>query len=236
VEAEPGGRGDDRGVLPDGIDTPRRVLRSECSLTYHRGVPETITGRAQPLSVAERRSMIIGAVTPLVIAKGRAVTSRQMAEAAGVAEGTIFRAFGDKESLIAAVVDRFLDPEPLREGLRSIDPALPLDQKISDILFHLRSRFQGVFGMMNALGMTERPPIPNARNEYVAIIVDLLKPDLGELRVTPELVTRFVRLIAFSTAIPAFNDSTGFTTEELVSLIQFGVAGAPAEREDPHAS
>jgi AcrR family transcriptional regulator len=186
--------------------------------------------------VDERRSMIISAVTPLVIEKGRAVTSRQMAEAAGVAEGTIFRAFGDKESLISAVVDRFLDPEPLRDGLRSIDPSLPLDQKINDILFHLRSRFQGVFGIMNALGMTERPPIPNARNEYVTIIVELLQPDLGELRVTPEMVTRFIRLVAFATAIPAFNDSTGFTTAELVSLIHFGVAGVPAEREVPHAS
>lgn len=199
-------------------------------------VTEETSPRARPLSVEDRKAMIIDAVTPLVIAHGREVTSRQMAQAAGIAEGTVFRAFGDKESLIAAVVDRFLDPGPLREGLKSIDRTLPLEQKINDILFHLRSRFEGVFGMMNALGMTERPHNTNTSNEYAAIIIDVLQPDLDDLRVTPAMVTRFVRLIAFATAIPAFNDSTGFTTAELVSLIQFGVAGAPAEGHDPHAA
>ena len=46
--------------------------------------------------------MIIDAVIPLILEHGVGITSRQIAEAAGVAEGTVFRAFGDKESLIAA--------------------------------------------------------------------------------------------------------------------------------------
>ena len=53
--------------------------------------------------------MIIDAVIPLILEHGVGITSRQIAEAAGVAEGTVFRAFGDKESLIAAAADAFFE-------------------------------------------------------------------------------------------------------------------------------
>ena len=67
-------------------------------------------GRARPLSVEERQASIIDAVIPLLAVHGRDLTSRQIAEAAGIAEGTIFRAFGHKDSLITAAVAKFLDP------------------------------------------------------------------------------------------------------------------------------
>lgn len=180
--------------------------------------------------------MIIDAVIPLLAEHGRAVTTRQIADAAGIAEGTVFRAFGDKESLIEAAVEKFFDPEPLRVALHSIDPELPLEQKLGDILFHLRGRFQGIFGIMNALGMSTRPPVKDgARLDYTTILAELLASDLVELRVEPDAVARFIRLIAFSTAIPAFNDSVGFSTEELASLIRLGVAGTPAEGKNGNA-
>ena len=69
--------------------------------------------------------MIIDAVIPLLLEHGRAVTSKQIAEAAGIAEGTIFRAFGDKETLVQAAIEKYLDPEPLREALRSHRPGAP---------------------------------------------------------------------------------------------------------------
>ena len=181
--------------------------------------------------------MIIDAVLPLLVQHGRAVTTRQIADAAGVAEGTVFRAFGDKESLIEAAVEKFFDPAPLRIALQSIDRTLTLEQKLSDILFHLRARFQGIFGIMNALGMSARPPVNEAaRHESSTIIAELLEADLAELRVPPEAVTRFIRIIAFSTAIPSFNDSVNFSSAELASLIRLGVAGVPAKGRNDNAS
>jgi AcrR family transcriptional regulator len=180
--------------------------------------------------------MIIDAVLPLLMEHGRAVTTRQIADAAGIAEGTVFRAFGDKESLIAAAVERFLDPTPLRDALRGIDRSLTLEQKLGEILFHIRGRFAGVFGIMNALGMQERPPIRDVGHEYAEIIDDVLSSHLDELRVSPEIVTRFIRIIAFSTAIPAFSESVGFSEAELAAFIRLGIAGVPAEGRGDRAS
>ena len=86
--------------------------------------------------------MIVDAVIPLLIEHGRDVTtSRQIAEAAGIAEGTIFRVFGDKETLVQAAIEKYLDPEPLREALRCIDPALPLEHKVRAVILLLHERF-----------------------------------------------------------------------------------------------
>ena len=43
--------------------------------------------------------MIVAATLPLLLEHGELVTTRQIAEAAGIAEGTIFRVFADKDEL-----------------------------------------------------------------------------------------------------------------------------------------
>src|SRR3954449_4932785 len=76
--------------------------------------------RATALPPDERRSMIVAATLPLLLEHGDRVTSRQIAEAAGVAEGTIFRAFADKDEIIAAVVEAALDPAPLEAAVSAV--------------------------------------------------------------------------------------------------------------------
>jgi AcrR family transcriptional regulator len=70
-------------------------------------VPRT-QKRASALPPGERRSMIVQATLPLLLEHGEMVTTRQIADAAGIAEGTIFRVFADKDELIAAVLDAAL--------------------------------------------------------------------------------------------------------------------------------
>lgn len=168
--------------------------------------------------------MIVDACIPLLFEHGAAVTSRQIADAAGIAEGTLFRAFGDKESVIQAAVERFLDPEPIRRSLSYIDPESTLEQKVGDILFHLRARFTGIMGIMSAIGMKGRPPgAPDVRAELVDVITRVLADEAERLRVPPEQAAYIIRIVAFAASIESFNDDYRLETTEIANFIVFGI-------------
>ena len=66
--------------------------------------------------------MLVSATLRLLTDHGQGVTTRQIAEAAGVAEGTIFRAFPDKDSLIDAAIEAAFNPASLEVAIAAIDP------------------------------------------------------------------------------------------------------------------
>ena len=53
-----------------------------------------------------RRAAIIEATLPLLLERGAGISTRQIAEAAGIAEGTIFRVFPDKDAVVQAAIER----------------------------------------------------------------------------------------------------------------------------------
>ena len=180
--------------------------------------------RAKPMPVEERRASIARATLPLLVAHGRDVTTKQIAEAAGVAEGTLFRVFDDKEAIIDAAVEEFLDPEPFRAALRSIDASLPLELKVRLIIDRFHDRFTGIFGVFASLGGRPRPPASADPAVIVSIFEQLLAPELERLRVPPAGVFAFVRLVAFASAMPHLNDLPGsLDSAELAHLVVHGI-------------
>ena len=173
--------------------------------------------------------MIVDALIPLLLTHGRAVTSRQIADAAGVAEGTIFRAFGDKDALIAAALERFFDPEPMRSALRTVSPDQPLDAKVQQMIVILRDRFRGIFGMMAVLGERERPAHRGEHHEFESIIADALAPDAAHLGWSGERIAQVMRVVAFSSAIPGIAGDELFSVEELTHIVLYGVTGVHPE-------
>jgi len=189
--------------------------------------PEAPPGRRAPaMTPEERRAQIVDATIPLVLASGGAVTSKQIAEAAGVAEGTVFRAFGDKDAVIDAAVRTYLDPGPLRVRLGAVDPTLPLEFKVRQVISMLQQRFQGVFAMMAAVGMRERPPVPRDSGAgYSQIIATLFEPDAERLGIPADRIGPFLRALSFVTSIGPFQASAPIELDELVDLALHGIAG-----------
>ena len=89
--------------------------------------------RAQPRTADERRREIIAATVPLLEAEGLSVSTRQIADAAGIAEGTIFRVFSTKAELLGAVIESYMDASDLVAQIEEISPESPLSDKIAAI-------------------------------------------------------------------------------------------------------
>ena len=189
--------------------------------------------RASRMSPEERRDAIIDAVIPLLRERGREVSTRQLAEAAGVAEGTLFRAFGDKESIFSAAIVRHFDPRPFRDALRGIDPDEPTEDKLRQVFVLFRERFEGVIGFMSAMHMESGPP-PQVmkREEHPFEVLDrVFRPD--ELTVSPQMLGYYLRIIAFSTSLHPFNDIHRFSIDELVRFVAHGVLPTAASATPP---
>ncbi|MET7968551.1 helix-turn-helix domain-containing protein [Micromonospora sp. NPDC005305] len=92
--------------------------------------PQPCRRRAPGMSPDERRAMIVRAALPLLATHGAAVTTAQVARAAGIGEATVFRAFPDKGTLLDAAVADALRPDTALAELA----AIPLDQPLADRL------------------------------------------------------------------------------------------------------
>jgi AcrR family transcriptional regulator len=184
--------------------------------------------RAKALSVEDRQSMILDAVTPLLIEHGQSVTTRQIAQCAGIAEGTIFRAFDSKDDLLRAAMDRQLDPQPFRLELAGIDCGLPVEERVRALVTLLRRRFAQVFALMTAVGRLDRPHTRTGAHEFTVLLADVLAPDLRHLTVAPERAAQVIRMIALAASVPHITAGPAFDDDELTALILYGILGSPA--------
>lgn len=185
------------------------------------------TRRAAPLTPDERRASILDATVPLLMEFGADVTTRQIADAAGIAEGTVFRVFADKQAIIDAAVERFLDPTPTISALEAIDPALPLKAKVEEIVEIVRRRFEGVTGILTALGIREHPmpnsPHQNPGERGRSAAARLLEPHRDELRLDPEDVIHMLRLMCLAASLPPMGAIRPATNREIADVILHGV-------------
>jgi AcrR family transcriptional regulator len=186
--------------------------------------------RASSLRPDERRKMLIAATGPLLHEHGRGVTTRMIASAAGVAEGTIFRVFATKDELIDATVAAEFEAAPLLGALAEISAELPLRERLVAMVAALQERFFVVFRIMRAMGsvspppqVAERPDIQQGLVDVHARMLALVEPDGAALSVTPDRLLLLIRLLTFSGSHAEIADGEVLAPEEIVDTVLHGV-------------
>jgi AcrR family transcriptional regulator len=183
--------------------------------------------RAIPMALDERRQALVDATLPLIREHGRTVTTKQIAEAAGVAEGTIFRAFESKDDLILAAVESGMDMQPFLDDLAAVDPSLEFRPRLIELVTRLLDRYTGIFAILCALGISGPPRAqkhPEAgRRRAEEIMVALVEPDANLITCTPADLVHMVRLFTFSGTHPHLSEGRRLTPEQIVDTLLDGV-------------
>lgn len=178
------------------------------------------TARAPALPPEERRAMLVSATLSLLSDHGQGITTRQIAEAAGVAEGTIFRAFPDKESLIDAAIEAAFDPASLEVAIAAIPPNLVFEQRLAQAVGIMQRRHAEIWRLVSNIG--NRPSQSKRPLADIAALAELLSTERARLTKTPLTAARLLRALTLASSPPLMAEP-GLTAREIVSLFLDGV-------------
>jgi len=219
-------------------------------------------GRASPLPPEERRRSILRAVAPVILERGISATTRELAEAAGVAEGTLFRVFDDKATLMRAAVFAALDPASAVPDIEAIDRSLPLRDRLVTLVgigFDRVGSMVRWFALLHEVtrAMPDRAQeeAERGRHEWAAnqeagtaavkaAVIDMLRADAPSFRLPVERVAELFDVVLLGSAMqhgqamrrgvpPPAHDP-----EELVDLLLHGVLapGPVRDRTAPQSA
>ncbi|TDO41110.1 TetR/AcrR family transcriptional regulator [Paractinoplanes brasiliensis] len=187
--------------------------------------------RVPALAPEERREALVAATIPLLHEHGVDLSTRQIAQAAGVAEGTIFGVFETKTALVVCAVIKALDPQPTIDALNQVDRGLPLRERLVRATELVHARFAGNAQLMGAArkliiagkdGETAARLATN-RERLHAALTDVIAADGAQLRRPPAAVASLLLLFCGANTYGPFGDPDGFSGEDTVSLLLDGL-------------
>lgn len=196
----------------------------------------------------ERRKALIDATIPLLLEHGLGVTTRQVADAAGVAEGTIFRAFGSKDDLLHAAVTDALSNDGLDAALATIDPDAGLQETVSAIIGAVServTRMRALVGLFHGAGYHHgavpeaaaepgasgegplrcaRPDPRTAHARITASVEAALGPHADALRTSPARAASALLSFTFGVLHPVAGDPALTDPDAVADLLLHGLS------------
>jgi len=214
------------------------------------GMPTSTSSRRAPaMTPDERRAQLEGAAINVLRDKGLAATTKEIAEHARVAEGTIFRVFDTKDDLVQAALIRAFDPESLIERIQHIDSVQPLRQRLLDMVTAHQDHLVGLFELMSATGMV-RPPGHDSRGHNSTShdseshqaaqtrlhdrMLELIAPDADLLTLSPEDLLRFLRMLTFSGSHRHIAHGDLLTPQQIVDVLLDGTLKSAGHQSGSH--
>ncbi len=188
--------------------------------------------RAAALPADERRAAIVDAVLPLLVAHGERVTIREIADAAGIAEGTIFGVFDDKDELLSAALEAALDQGPLERALGGIDRAAPFADQLVEATAIIERRIADVWAVVSNLGPKFREEARRPLPESEALTA-LFEPERDRLRLPPAAAARLLRALTLSLSHPMLAGEPA-PPAEIVSILLHGIRSGAGTLPGPH--
>ena len=165
--------------------------------------------------------MIVDATLPLLLLHGESVTTRQIADAAGIAEGTIFRAFTDKDDVIAAVVDKALDTTALEEALAAIKVDQPFEKCLDAAIVAIQRRVVDIWQVLSSVGPRFHPEKAGPQPASPAL-TRLFEAHRDRLGVKPAEAAKLLRALTLSVTHPMLNDAP-MSARDVAKLFLYGV-------------
>lgn len=196
------------------------------------------TPRATPMPPERRREALIDVTLELLRVHGRDVSTRQIAQAAGIAEGTIFRAFASKEELVETAIERAFVPGEVLDRLAEIDRALPFEERMVRVAGVLQQRYRATFYLMAQVGLVRPPQASPAAThreshleELTELMVAIVGADAERLDVPAEEFVHRLRLLVFVGSHPQLSDGRPLAAEDAVHTVLHGLVRRPEAEE-----
>ena len=167
------------------------------------------------LSRSDRQDQILDDVLDTVLERGFSVTSRDLAAAAGVSEGTLFKVFETKENLLRTLAARHSGmPDSVGVWLQSVDvSSMAFEDLVIGIIENAMEQYRRSFQIFYALGPYVESPGKDALDQFERELepwTDALRHHSDRLRSSPESAASILRMHAVAAA-----DTTNIWTQQL---------------------
>ena len=195
------------------------------------------------MSPNERRKAILDALIPLLLERGGDVTTKEIAQAAGIAEGTIFRVFPDKATLLFAAAEEAINPAGGQEAFEeAVVEAADLREAIVIAAGRVLDRMRLTMAVMGAVrpylaakyheaAHAKKKSVPigppefmlKAQRDLHERLTGLFAPYADELGVDPETAALALRSLTFGSARPELGMAPALTPDEIADIVLDGV-------------